>query len=123
MKAGWLRKLFTDPPGVVKNAVLDAGYGRCYACQESWRTAINHTTEYALGRGCFPFCETCFWSVDRDLLISGYYNLMCRWRSGGSWITPEAAAHVVNAALRERGEVDGWREDYLSPDVTLGAKS
>ena len=97
---------------MAKEAVTDTrNYGRCYQCRETWATATEHVTDYANGRGCFPFCERCFWSVERSRLITGYWKLGCDWRAGGTWLPPEAMAIIVNAALAERGFEQGWQED------------
>lgn len=100
----WLKR------AIKSNPISTAGYGRCDHCNESWATAERHTTKYNEYGGCFPLCESCFWKVNRDQIISAYHRLMMRWRASGSWVPPESASHVVNCALRERGFEDGWQE-------------
>ena len=55
------------------------GFGGCYRCGATWDWAVEHATEYAPGRSCFPLCSRCWCSTTPESRIPYYDALVNEW--------------------------------------------
>jgi hypothetical protein len=72
--------------------LINTGWGSCKRCGITWAFVHGHITDYDLGDGCFPLCESCWKDLTPEERLPFYRQMYDEWGTlSPDWEKIEAA--------------------------------